>query len=118
MVGNPAVTALLQEGQKRAAPVTSVPQAGQLMAGARVYHCLQQAWTPQTRACLGPIILSPLNGPVKMSPYETGDISLESERVATSGRDFLVCQGRVDVCQSGGAARSYASADQASQNQV
>jgi hypothetical protein len=39
-----------------------------------------------------------------MSPYETGDISLESERVATSGRDFLVCQERVDVCQSGGAA--------------
>ncbi len=25
-----------------------------------------------------------------MSPYETGDISLESERVATSGRDFIV----------------------------
>ncbi len=46
MVGNPEVTALLQEEQKRAAPVTSVPQAGQLMAGARVYHCLQQALTP------------------------------------------------------------------------
>jgi hypothetical protein len=34
------------------------------------------------------MILSPLNGPVKMSP---GNISPESERVATSGRDFIVC---------------------------
>src|SRR6185437_10352325 len=58
------------------------------------------------KLCLGPIILSPLNGPVKMSPYESGDISLESERVATSGRDCSVREGNSDVCQSRGAARS------------
>ncbi|MGA9939929.1 MAG: hypothetical protein WBP92_16910, partial [Candidatus Acidiferrales bacterium] len=40
--------------------------------------------------CLGPIILSPLNGPMKMSPYEPGDISFEPERVATSGCDFIL----------------------------
>jgi hypothetical protein len=40
--------------------------------------------------CLSSIILSPLNGPVKMSPYEPGDISLEPERVATSGCDFIL----------------------------
>jgi hypothetical protein len=33
----PLATALPQEGQKRAAPGTSLPQAGQLMAVARVY---------------------------------------------------------------------------------
>jgi hypothetical protein len=34
--------------------------------------------------CLSPIIRSPLNGPVKMSPSEPGDTSLQPERVATS----------------------------------
>jgi hypothetical protein len=53
-------------------------------------HRTLPVWTLQGRGGLGPIILSPLNGPVKMSPYETGDISLQSERVATSGRDFIV----------------------------
>ena len=42
-------------------------------------------------SCLSSIILSPLNGYVKMSPYETGDICIESERIATSGGDFIVC---------------------------
>ncbi len=65
--------------------------------------------------CLGPIILSPLNGPVKMSPREPGDISLESERVATSGRHLILRPRNPDVCQSRGAARSIASAYQTSQ---
>jgi|SRR5580700_1031706 hypothetical protein len=73
MVGNPAVTALLQEGQKRAAPVTSVPQAGQLMAGARVYHCLQQALTPQTRATNRSLPPRPIPKP------------LQSTRIAPAG---------------------------------
>src|SRR5665213_2132691 len=68
--------------------------------------------------CLSSIILSPPNGNVKMSPYETGDIHVESERVAKSGRNQRVHQGRLDMCQSGGAARSYASAHQASQSPV
>src|SRR5229473_5095211 len=50
--------------------------------------------------CLSPIILSPLNGQVKMSPHEQGDILIESERVATSGGDFSMYQGRGGVCQS------------------
>src|SRR6185437_5257577 len=47
--------------------------------------------------CLGPIILSPLNGPVKMSPHEPGDISLEFEGIATSGSHFIVCAGDSDA---------------------
>jgi transposase len=35
--------------------------------------------------CLSSIILSPRNGNVKMSPYETGDICIEPERITTSG---------------------------------
>src|SRR5258708_6538041 len=50
--------------------------------------------------CLSSIILSPLNGYVKMSPYETGDICIESERIATSGGDFLLREGGPGVCQS------------------
>jgi hypothetical protein len=38
-------------------------------------------------ACLSSIILSPLNGNVKMSPHETGDIHVESEGTAASERD-------------------------------
>src|SRR5258707_2064669 len=49
--------------------------------------------------CLSPIILSPLNGQVKMSPHEQGDIFIESERVATSGGDFSMYQGRGGRCQ-------------------
>ncbi len=33
------------------------------------------------RKCLSSIILSPLNGNVKMSPYEIGDIHVESEKL-------------------------------------
>jgi len=38
------------------------------------------------RVCLSSIILSPLNGNVKLSPHETGDIHVESEGTATSAR--------------------------------
>src|SRR5260221_13985497 len=41
-------------------------------------------------SCLSSIILSPLNCYVKMSPYETGDICIEPERIATSGGDFIL----------------------------
>src|SRR6202163_3769154 len=51
-------------------------------------------------ACLSSIILSPLNSYVKMSPYETGDIRIEPERIATSGGDFIVREGGTGVCQS------------------
>src|SRR5260370_18225789 len=50
--------------------------------------------------CLRSIILSPLNGNVKMSPYETGDIHVESEGAAASERDQRMHQGRHGVCQS------------------
>ena len=63
--------------------------------------------------CLSPIILSPVNGPVKMSPYESGDISHESERAAASGCDFILREGNPDVCPSRGAARSNAAPYQA-----
>src|SRR5713101_9700684 len=65
--------------------------------------------------CLSSIILSPLNGYVKMSPYEQGDISLESERVATSGCDFILREGGSGVCPSRRTARSNPSAYQAPQ---
>ena len=51
-------------------------------------------------SCLSSIILSPLNGYVKMSPYETGDIRIEPERIATSGGDYIVREGKRGVCQS------------------
>ena len=50
--------------------------------------------------CLSSIILSPLNGNVKMSPHETGDIHVESERVTTSDRPFYLFAWRVGMCQS------------------
>src|SRR5580704_6847064 len=49
--------------------------------------------------CLSSIILSPLNGYVKMSPYETGDLCIEPERIATSSSDFVLLGGEVGVCQ-------------------
>src|SRR5258708_4002731 len=67
----------------------------------------------EVRACLSPIILSPLNGQVKMSPHEQGDILIESERVATSGGDFSMYQGRGGVCQSRRAALLERAPDQA-----
>src|SRR5258708_31864120 len=63
--------------------------------------------------CLSPIILSPLNGQVKMSSHEQGDILIESERVATSGGDFSMYQGRGGVCQSRRAALLERAPDQA-----
>jgi len=50
--------------------------------------------------CLSSIILSPLNGNVKMSPRETGDIHVESERVTTSDRPFYLFAWGVGMCQS------------------
>ncbi|HTB94440.1 MAG TPA: Gfo/Idh/MocA family oxidoreductase, partial [Candidatus Sulfotelmatobacter sp.] len=44
--------------------------------------------------CLSSIILSPLNGNVKMSPHETGDIHVESEGTAASERNQCMHQGR------------------------
>ena len=41
-----------------------------------------------------------LNGDVKMSPHETGDIHVESEGTAASERDQRMHQGRYGVCQS------------------
>src|SRR6266446_3336485 len=66
-----------------------------------------------SKGCLSPIILSPLNGQVKMSPHEQGDILIESERVATSGGDFSMYQGRGGVCQSRRAALLERAPDQA-----
>src|SRR5216683_7593943 len=51
------------------------------------------------KMCLSSIILSPLNGNVKMSPYEQGDICIEPERATTSGGDFQMREGGVGVCQ-------------------
>src|SRR5260370_19914212 len=50
--------------------------------------------------CLSSIILSRLNGNVKLSPYATGDIHVESEGTAKSERDQRIYQGRHGVCQS------------------
>src|SRR2546425_7054152 len=58
--------------------------------------------------CLSSIILSPLNSNVKMSPYETGDIHVESEGTATRGCNFPLCEGGPGVCQSRRTARSIA----------
>src|SRR5260370_6854008 len=55
---------------------------------------------PAALSCLSSIILSPLNGNVKMSPYETGDIHVESEGTAKSERHQRMHQGRYGVCQS------------------
>ena len=58
--------------------------------------------------------MSPLNGNVKMSPH--GDIHVESEGTATSGCHRPIGEGEPGVCQSRGAARSVASADQTPQS--
>src|SRR6266851_505215 len=72
-----------------------------LVRGAKIplYQALQSLGRAFGSRCLSPIILSPLNGQVKMSPHEQGDILIESERVATSGGDFSMYQGRGGVCQ-------------------
>ncbi|MGH9564963.1 MAG: hypothetical protein ACRD4I_03165, partial [Candidatus Angelobacter sp.] len=65
--------------------------------------------------CLSSIILSPLNSYVKMSPYETGDICIEPERIATSSGDFILREGGPGVCQSRLTARPNASTCQTTQ---
>src|SRR5579863_3551146 len=62
--------------------------------------------------CLSSIILSPLNGNVKLSPHETGDIHVESEGTAASDRHFAMRAREPDVCQSRGAARPITAACQ------
>ena len=49
---------------------------------------------------LSSINLSPLNGYVKMSPYGTGDLCIEPERIATSGNDFVLREGGPSVSPS------------------
>src|SRR6266478_6167959 len=56
--------------------------------------------THSPQHCLSSIILSPPNGNVKMSPHETGDISVEPEGTAASERDQRMHQGRHGLCQS------------------
>src|SRR5450432_3180612 len=63
-------------------------------------RCEREAVKPFDQSCLSSIILSPLNGNVKMSPHETGDIHVESEGTAASERDQRMHQGRHGVCQS------------------
>src|SRR5271154_2949551 len=62
----------------------------------------QEVWWEkgEIKDCLSSIILSPLNGNVKLSPYETGDIHVESEGTTASERDQRVHQGSHGVCQS------------------
>src|SRR5216684_371950 len=86
-----------------------------LVGGAKIplYQALQSLGRAFGSRCLSPIILSPLNGQVKMSPHEQGDILIESERVATSGGDFSMYQGRGGVCQSRRAALLERAPDQA-----
>src|SRR5258708_24399016 len=57
-------------------------------------------WKLEVGGCLSSIILSPLNGNVKMSPHETGDIHVESEGTAEGEGDQCLHQGRLGVCQS------------------
>src|SRR5216684_2723427 len=70
----------------------SMDDESQLTSGIQVVEA-------QPRLCLSSIILSPLNGNVKMSPYEQGDICIEPERATTSGGDFQMREGGVGVCQ-------------------
>ena len=61
----------------------------------RHYTAELPAPKPASGGCLSSIILSPLNGNVKMSPYETGDIDVESEGTATSGCHSRCVQGKL-----------------------
>src|SRR5260370_40641284 len=54
-------------------------------------------------SCLSSIILSPVNGNVKMSPYEQGNICIEPERATTSGGEFPKREGGESGVQSRGA---------------
>ena len=51
------------------------------------YHSVTTPYFPGLPLCLSSIILSPLNSNVKMSPYETGDLHVESERTTAGERD-------------------------------
>src|SRR5712671_5915808 len=50
-----------------------------------------------------------------MSLYETGDICIEPERIATSGGDFILREGEPGVCQSRLTAQPNASTCQTTQ---
>src|SRR5262245_5574529 len=70
---------------------------------------------PPKGACLSSIILSLLDGNVKMSPHEPGDIHVDSEGIETSDRYFTMRAREPGVCQSRRAARAIASAGQTPQ---
>ena len=80
-----------------------------------IVHQFRLVVTLWVRGCLSSIILSPLNGYVKMSPYETGDICIEPERIAASGCDFILREGGPGVCQSRLTAQPNASTCQTTQ---
>jgi len=77
-----------------------------------IMHHRGEVHTPKGPTCLSSIILSPLNGNVKLSPHETGDIHVESEGTAASDRHFAMRAREPDVCQSRGAARPITAACQ------
>src|ERR1700687_5218130 len=79
------------------------------------YHKFCGVYSVLSPMCLSSIILSPLNGYVKMSPYETGDICIEPERIATRGGDFILLEGEPGVCQSRLPAQPNASTCQTTQ---
>lgn len=58
-----------------------------------------------TARCLSSIILSPVNGNVKMSPHGTGDIHVECEGTTTSGSHLAMRRRKTGVCQSRGGRR-------------
>ena len=58
--------------------------------------------------CLSSIILSPLDGNVKMSPHEPGDIHVDSEGIETSERYFTMRAREPGVSQSRCAALAVA----------
>jgi hypothetical protein len=57
--------------------------------------------------CLSSIILSPLNGNVKMSPYETGDIHVGPEGTATGLMFTLTHSWRYSMRDHGDPKSSY-----------
>src|ERR1035441_10507818 len=93
------------------------PQIRRVVAGSDASRTCYGASTDKSMRpkCLSSIIMSPLNGYVKMSPYETGDICIEPERIATSGCDFILREGGPDVCQSRLTAQPNASTCQTAQ---
>src|SRR5258708_29860389 len=108
-IGNTPTTACARTSRSPTSPHWNSSPVGKLIGERQSVTNLLDEY----KGCLSPIILSPLNGQVKMSPHEQGDILIESERVATSGGDFSMYQGRGGVCQSRRAALLERAPDQA-----